>query len=135
MPASEFAALVDSSATDPVSAIMEITGGRGATAAFESSGAPSARVGDTLPWTVGTRRVGRVGGITLDVSPDIVLKQISIIGSYTFSNVGLGECARVVAAHGIEVDSLFTARWSIEEADAAHKEFDKQVRGKAVIEL
>jgi (R,R)-butanediol dehydrogenase/meso-butanediol dehydrogenase/diacetyl reductase len=79
--------------------------------------------------------VGLGGDINLDVSPDIVLKQISIIGSYTFSNVGLGECARFVARHGIDVDTLFTDRWSIEDADAAYKEFDKQVRGKAVIEF
>lgn len=64
-----------------------------------------------------------------------MIKQISIIGSYTFSNVGMGEGARFVARHGIDVDALFTDRWSVEDAAAAYTEFDKQVRGKAVIEF
>jgi D-arabinose 1-dehydrogenase-like Zn-dependent alcohol dehydrogenase len=79
--------------------------------------------------------VGLGGNIELDVSPDIVIKQISIIGSYTFSNVGMGECARFVAQHGIDVDALFTDRWKIEDAETAYTEFDLQVRGKAVIEF
>ncbi|MGW5153769.1 hypothetical protein [Rhodococcus koreensis] len=57
------------------------------------------------------------------------------IGSYTFSHVGMGECARFVAQHGIDVDALFTDRWKIEDAETAYKEFDRQVRGKAVIEF
>jgi (R,R)-butanediol dehydrogenase / meso-butanediol dehydrogenase / diacetyl reductase len=129
--------IIDSSTTDPVAEIIDITHGRGATVSLESSGAPSARVAATRclgPWGR-VVLVGLGGDINLDVSPDIVLKQISIIGSYTFSNVGLGECARFVARHGIDVDMLFTDRWSIEDADAAYKEFDKQVRGKAVIEF
>ncbi|MDV7085488.1 zinc-binding dehydrogenase [Rhodococcus sp. IEGM 248] len=129
--------IVDSSTTDAVEAIREITGGRGATVSIESSGAPSARVAGTRclgPWGR-IALVGLGGNIELDVSPDIVIKQISIIGSYTFSNVGMGECARFVAQHGIDVDALFTDRWKIEDAETAYKEFDQQVRGKAVIEF
>ncbi|MGW4291017.1 zinc-dependent alcohol dehydrogenase family protein [Streptomyces sp. NPDC004673] len=129
--------VIDSGDTDAVAAIREITGGRGATVSVECSGAPAARVAATRslgPWGR-VALVGLGGDITLDVSPDIIIKQISLIGSYTFSNVGLGECARFVAKHGIDVDQLFSDRWNIEDADAAYKEFDKQVRGKAVIEF
>lgn len=129
--------VVDSTDTDAVAAIREITGGRGATASIEGSGAPAARVAATRclgPWGR-VVLVGLGGEIQLDVSPDIVIKQISIIGSYTFSSVGMGECARFVASHGIDVDAVFTDRWAIQDADAAYKEFDKQVRGKAVIEF
>lgn len=129
--------VIDSSAVDPVEAIKEITGGKGATASIESSGAPPARVAavrSLAPWGR-VALVGLGGGLTLDVSPDIVIKQISILGSYTFSIVGLGECARFVADHGIAVDDVFTDRWSIDQADEAYQEFDKQTRGKAVFEF
>ncbi|GAB92550.1 zinc-dependent alcohol dehydrogenase family protein [Gordonia rhizosphera] len=129
--------VIDSSVSDPIEAIREITGGKGASVAIETSGAPVARAAATRALGVWGRiaLVGLGGNIDLDVSPDIVIKQISIIGSYTFSNVGMGECARFVAAHDIDVDAVFTDRWNIEDADQAYKEFDKQTRGKAVIEF
>jgi D-arabinose 1-dehydrogenase-like Zn-dependent alcohol dehydrogenase len=129
--------VIDFSVSDAVESIREITGGRGATVSIESSGAPAARAAGTRclgPWGR-IVLVGLGGNLDLDVSPDIVIKQISIIGSYTFSNVGMGECARFVARHGIDVDALFTDRWSVEDAAAAYIEFDKQVRGTAVIEF
>ncbi|MFF2319272.1 zinc-binding dehydrogenase [Arthrobacter sp. NPDC058097] len=129
--------VVNSNSVDPVEAIREITGGRGATAAIETSGAPVARTAATRALGTWGRiaLVGLGGNIDLNVSPDIVIKQISILGSYTFSNVGMGECARFVAKHGIDVDAIFTDRWKIDEAVEAYVEFDKQTRGKAVIEF
>jgi len=129
--------VVDSSQTDPVAAIRELTGGKGATVSLECSGAPAARTAATKalgPWGR-VVLVGLGGNLDLDVSPDIVIKQITIYGSYTFSNVGLGECVRFVADHGIDVDQIFSDRWSIEDAAEAYVEFDKQTRGKAVFEF
>jgi threonine dehydrogenase-like Zn-dependent dehydrogenase len=128
---------VDSSTCDTALVIQEITGGRGASVSVECSGAPSARVAAVRclgPWGR-VVLVGLGGEITLDVSPDLVIKQITLIGSYTFSSVGLGECARYVAEHGIDVDRLFTDRWSIDQAEEAYRKFDQQAGGKAVIEF
>jgi D-arabinose 1-dehydrogenase-like Zn-dependent alcohol dehydrogenase len=129
--------IVDSSVTDPVEAIRALTRGRGATVSIEGSGAPAARVAATRCLGAWGRviLVGLGGQMTLDVAADLVIKQISIIGSYTFSNVGLGECAGFVAKHGVDVDALFTDRWAIGDAGQAYEEFDKQTRGKAVIEF
>ncbi|MEI2774894.1 MAG: zinc-binding dehydrogenase [Tetrasphaera sp.] len=129
--------VVNSGTTDPVEAIRSLTGGRGATVAIEASGAPVARVSTTRALARWGRivLVGLGGGIELDVSPDIVIKQISILGSYTFSIVGMRECAQFVADHSIDVDALFTDRWRIDDAAQAYVEFDKQTRGKAVIEF
>jgi D-arabinose 1-dehydrogenase-like Zn-dependent alcohol dehydrogenase len=129
--------VIDSSSTDPVQALRDLTGGRGATVALESSGAPAARAAATRALSPWGRivLVGLGGALNLDVSPDIVIKQVSILGSYTFSIVGLGECARFVADHGIDVDQIFSDRWTIDDAAQAYVEFDKQTRGKAVIEF
>lgn len=137
--ASEFGAhhVVNSADTDAVAAIKELTGGKGATVSIECSGAPVARQAAVRCLAVWGRSamVGLGGELTLDVAPDIIIKQITIYGTYTFSNVGLGECARFVADHGIDVDKLFTDRWTIDQADEAYRVFDKQERGKAVIEF
>src|SRR5262245_34448495 len=50
-------------------------------------------------------------------------RQITIIGSWTFSTVGQADCARFIADRGIDVDRLFTDRWKLEQAAEAYKVF------------
>src|SRR3546814_4567946 len=57
---------------------------------------------------------------------------VTLIGSWTFSTVGLAECATFIADRGIEVDDLFTHRWTLDQADEAYKLFDRQTSGKGV---
>lgn len=59
-------------------------------------------------------------------------KQLTVIGSWTFSTTVQAECARFVADRKIEVDQLFTHRWNLEEADEAYRVFDQQTSGKGV---
>jgi threonine dehydrogenase-like Zn-dependent dehydrogenase len=137
--AKEFGAMhaIDSSKADPVEAILELTGGRGTSRSLDCSGAPSARLAAVKclePWGK-VVFVGEGKDVTLDVSPDVNRKQITIMGSYTFSDVGMANCARFVADHGVDVDKLFTDRWTIDAAEQAYIEFDKQTGGKAVIEF
>jgi len=66
------------------------------------------------------------------VSNDLLRRQVTLIGSWTFSTVGQGECARFVADRGVEVDRLFTHRWHLEQADEAYRLFDTQTAGKGV---
>ena len=70
--------------------------------------------------------------MTLDVSPDMIRKQLTLIASWTFSTVIQAECARFVADHKIDVDGLFTHRWKLEQAPEAYALFDKQADGKGV---
>jgi L-iditol 2-dehydrogenase len=65
----------------------------------------------------------------------VIRKQLTLIGSYTFSDVGQSDCARFVADHGIDADLVFTDRWTLDDAEQAYVEFDKQAGGKAVIEF
>ena len=77
--------------------------------------------------------VGEGGEVTLDVSPDMLRRQVTLIGSWTFSTVGQAECARYIADRGIDVDRLFTHRWRLEQAEEAYRLFDAQNSGKGVI--
>ena len=126
---------IDSSTTDPIEAIREITHGKGVTRALDASGAPAARQAAarcSAPWAI-VGFVGEGGEVTLDVSPDLIRKQLTIIGSYTFSKVGQSDCARFVVEHDVDVERVFTDEWPLEDAELAYREFDKQKGGKAVL--
>ena len=69
------------------------------------------------------------------VGREVIRRQLTVMGSYTFSDVGQLDCARFIADHGVDVDQLFTDRWKIDDADRAYAEFDKQLGGKAVFEF
>ena len=44
-------------------------------------------------------------------------KQLTIIGSWTFSTVVQADCARFVADRKIDVEHLFTDRWKLAQAE------------------
>lgn len=126
---------INSREQDPVAAIMERTCGRGVPYALECSGAAQAQqaaVKGIARWgTLGMVGVG--GQLTLDVTKDVILKQLTLLGSLTFSILGLDECARFVAQHGIDIDALYTDRWTIDQAAIAYQKFDRGEGLKGVI--
>jgi threonine dehydrogenase-like Zn-dependent dehydrogenase len=127
-------ATVDPRSNDPVGAIKELTHGRGADLTLDTSSSSEARIAAIRSAKVwGTMCfVGEGGNVTIDVSPDMLRKQLTVIGSWTFSHSGQAECARFVVERGIDVDKLFTHRWKLEQADEAYKLFDQQTTGKGV---
>jgi threonine dehydrogenase-like Zn-dependent dehydrogenase len=134
--AKEFGAdrLIDPKAGDAVAAVKALTHGAGSDLSLDTSGAPDGRliaVRSTKPWGTACF-VGEGGGVTLDVSPDMLRKQLSIIGSWTFSTVVQAECARFIADRNIAVEHLFTDRWRLDQADEAYRLFDRQTAGKGV---
>jgi len=126
--------VLDPRAGDPVTAIRELTHGEGADKTLDASSSPEARaqaVRATRAWG-SCCYVGEGGEVTLEVSPDLLRRQITLLGSWTFSTVGLGDCARFVADRKVDVDRLFTHRWTLEQADEAYRLFDRQKTGKGV---
>jgi len=77
--------------------------------------------------------VGEGGDVTLDVSRDLLRKQLTLIGSWTFSAMGQAECARFVADNRIDLEKIFSHRWKLDQVDEAYRVFDTQATGKAVI--
>lgn len=125
------------STNDVVGAICDATHGLGAHASLDCSSSPVARaqaVRCVRTWGKACY-VGEGGDVTLEVSPDLLRRQVTLIGSWTFSTVGQAECARFVADRGIEVDRLFTHRWRLDQAEEAYRLFDTQTTGKAVFEM
>ena len=117
-----------------VQAIKDLTHGRGAQLSLDTSSSPAARaqaVRCVRTWGKACF-VGEGDSVTLDVSNDLLRRQVTLIGSWTFSTVGQAECARFVADRGVDVDRLFTHRWPLERAEEAYRLFDTQTAGKGV---
>jgi threonine dehydrogenase-like Zn-dependent dehydrogenase len=120
---------------DVVAAIRELTHGEGAHKTLDASSAPDARaaaVRAVRSWGTACF-VGERGQVTLDVSPDLLRRQVTLVGSWTFSKQGQAECAEFVADQRLDVERLFTHRWKLEQAEEAYRLFDTQTTGKAVI--
>jgi threonine dehydrogenase-like Zn-dependent dehydrogenase len=118
-----------------VPAIKALTHGRGAHLCLEASSSPLARaqaVRAVRTWGK-VCYVGEGDSVTLDVSPDLLRRQVTLIGSWTFSTVGQAECAQFIADRGIDVDRLFTHHWRLDQAEEAYRLFDAQTAGKGVI--
>jgi len=128
------AEIIDPRSTDPIAAIKELTHGLGADLTLDTSSAPEARLAairSTKVW--GTCCfVGEGNEVTIDVSPDMLRRQLTLIGSWTFSTVGQAECARFIIDRGIKVDDLFTEQWRLDQAAEAYRLFDQQTSGKGV---
>ncbi len=122
------------SAGDVVAAIREATDGRGAHLALDASSSPQARtqaVRCVRTWGK-VCFVGEGDSVTLDVNNDLLRRQVTLIGSWTFSTVGQAACARFIAERKVDVDALFTHSWRLDEAEAAYRLFDRQSAGKGV---
>jgi threonine dehydrogenase-like Zn-dependent dehydrogenase len=127
-------AVVNPGSNDPIGAIKDLTHGYGAELTLDTSSSSEARIAAIRSCKVwGTMCfVGEGGDVRIDVSPDMLRKQLTVIGSWTFSTIGQAECARFVTDRKIDVDALFTHRWTLDQADEAYKLFDTQTTGKGV---
>src|SRR6201987_1903726 len=133
--AKEFGAweTVNPRSNDPVGAIKDLTHG-GADFTLDTSSQPEGRIAavrSAKVWgTVGG--VGERNNVTIAVSPDMLRKQLTIIGSWTFSWQGQADCARFVVERKGDVEKLFTHRWKLDQAEEAYRLFDTQTTGKGV---
>jgi len=134
--AKEFGAetVIDPREVDPVKALYELTHGEGVEAALDCTGNPEARLAAVRSACTWGRVcfVGEGNNVTIDVSPDMIRKQLTLIASWTFSSVGQEECARFIADRRIPLKRLLTHRFELEQAADAYRLFDTQTTGKGV---
>jgi threonine dehydrogenase-like Zn-dependent dehydrogenase len=119
---------------DPVKAIHELTGGDGAQTTMDCTGSPEGRLAAVRSADTWGRVafVGEGNTVTLDVSKDLLRRQLTIHASWTFSSIGQEECARFIVERKIPLQRLLTHRFRLEEAEAAYRLFDTQTTGKGV---
>ena len=66
------------------------------------------------------------------MSPDVIHKQLTMYGSWTFSTVLLAECARFAVDRAIPLHRVFTEQFTLDQADAAFRKFAAREMGKGV---
>jgi L-iditol 2-dehydrogenase len=121
---------VDFTAGDPVAAVRELTGGRGADVALECSGAADA-VGDCVGMV---RKGGRIAAIGIPMEDAripmqrLVLDEIDLVGVRATA----GEMPRaiaLVAAGRIRLRELITHRFALEDFAEAYATFTERRDG------
>ena len=129
--------LLDPTQENVVERIRELTGGIGANVSLDCSSASSARLAAVQCVRAWGRAcfVGEGGEVTIDVSNDMLRRQVTIIGSWTFSVSGQAECTQFIVDNDIDVDALFTDRYTLSQAEEAYTIFDRQQTGKGVFEF
>jgi threonine dehydrogenase-like Zn-dependent dehydrogenase len=126
---------IDASKPDFEKELKDLTRGEGVDMAIDCTGIPAARlaaVRSAKTWGT-VCYVGEGGEVTLDVSRDLLRKQLTLLGSWTFSAMGQAECARFVADNKIPLERIFSHRWKLDQAEEAYRVFDTQSTGKGVI--
>ena len=114
-------------------ALMELTDGRGADAAFETSGSPAA----FAAMVQGLRRGGRavtVAGARLESfsTGPLVGKQLTIMGSFVMPIHMYGDLTRFMLAHDLHFEPMVTHKFPLEKASEAFELFDSGECGKVV---
>jgi threonine dehydrogenase-like Zn-dependent dehydrogenase len=126
--------LIDGREQDPVAAIRALTRHReGADKSIECSGNTTVRrqsIEAIRPWGTACM-VGVFGPLELD-SDELIHRHKTILGSLTFSKNQQEECAAFTAERGLDVESLFTNEFRLEEAELAYELFDQRKIGKGV---
>lgn len=125
---------IDPSAQPVVEAIRELTHGEGADATLDCTGQPEPRANCTKAARAWGRAcfVGERGTATFDMTPDVIHKQLTMYGSWTFNPVLLAECARFAVDRRIPLHKVFTESFTLDEADVAFQKFAARGIGKGV---
>lgn len=126
--------IINSREVDPVETIRALTrNGEGADKSIECSANETARrhaVESLRRWGTACF-VGVFGKIELD-SFEVIQLQKNVIGSLTFSKNLQEECALFVAERGLDVDSIFTHEFRLDQAKEAYELFNNRKIGKGV---
>ena len=125
---------IDSAAGSAVDAIRELTHGQGADATLDCTGHAEARANCAKAARAWGRAcfVGEHGTATFDMTPDVIHKQLTMYGSWTFSTVLLAECARFAVDRRVPLGNVFTESFTLDEAEAAFRKFASRTMGKGV---
>jgi len=125
---------INSREVEPLPAIADLTHGEGADLAVDCTGNAEARAQMVRCVRIfGTACfVGEGGTVTLNVSPDVIKKRLTIMGSWTFSMPMLGECARFIVDRKVPLHRLITGRYTLDQAARAMADFEGGSVGKSV---
>jgi threonine dehydrogenase-like Zn-dependent dehydrogenase len=130
-------AALDPLATDVVAQVQQLTRGVGADATLDCSGDAQARVNcarAARPWGRACF-VGAHGTATFDMTPDVIHRQLTMYGSWTFNPLLIAECARFAVDRRVALGRIFTDTFTLEQADVAFRRVEARGMGKGIFTL
>ena len=129
--------VIDSSSHNAEQVIRELTSGEGAECTLDATGIPEVRIQavDSAKYWGKVCFVGEGNTTTFDVSAQIIHKQLTILGSWTFSQAGLSEVANFVIERRSPMDKLITHTFGLKEAQKAYDIFISGETGKVILTM
>ncbi|AYD04171.1 zinc-binding dehydrogenase [Neorhizobium sp. NCHU2750] len=116
--------------------VLSFTNGVGASAAVDCSANPRARsmMFDCVKTWGRAAFVGEGHDVHLDVSPQIIHRQITLIGSWVYSTPMMMELLETISRHGLPLGELLVSdRFSLKDAPKAFERFAAgETAGKCV---
>lgn len=113
----------------------EALSGRGANAAFDASGVGAAQllaVRHTARWGRCVL-VGEGGSLTLDVSPQLIHRSLTLIGSWVTSTVRMTELVENLVRWQLHPQVVVSHRFALEDSAEAYRTADGGMAGKVAI--
>jgi threonine dehydrogenase-like Zn-dependent dehydrogenase len=126
--------VLDPASVDPVAAIRELTHGEGADVTLECSGHPDARVScarAARPWGKACY-VGAHGTATFEMTPDVIHRQLTMLGCWTFNPLLMAECARFAVDRQVDLRRPITHLFRLEDAEEAYQQVEARRIGKGL---
>ena len=116
-------------------AVAALTGGEGCAVSVDCSGSEAGRSGALA----GTRRWGRCvlvgegGAFSAQASPQLIHRQITVIGSWVTSIGRMDELVRLLARWELHPERVVTDRFGLEDAARAYQVADQGRSGKVAL--
>lgn len=133
--------VINPSGTDVIAAVRDLTDGRGADMAFETSGSSAGRRTAVECLRLRGRAVFvGLGPSNVDGDPfdsfagRIVTQELTLMGSYVMPIRMYPDMVNLIVRHGIALDKMVTHRFSINDAPEAFRLFDTGRTGKVIFE-
>jgi threonine dehydrogenase-like Zn-dependent dehydrogenase len=79
--------------------------------------------------------VGAHGTATFEMTPDVIHRQLTMLGCWTFNRPLMAECARFAVDRNVELGRVFTDTFKLEQAAGAYERVEAQKMGKGVFIL
>ena len=126
---------IDPNEVDPIEVIRSATHGRGADATLDATGVAEVRAQAVRSTRVWGRSclVGEGGTVTFDATNDIIHRQVTLMGSWTFSTVVLEELGHYVVDRGIPLRDMITRTFTLDQVAEAFADFEAGAPSKYVV--
>ena len=127
--------VINSVETDPIQAVKDLTEGEGADASLDCTGHAEARAQTVRSTRVFGRAcfVGEGGTVTLEPTPDIIHRHLTLYGSWTFSTFLLEDAAKFVSGRRVPLRQIITHTLPLAEIGTSYRLFEGGEPGKCVV--